>query len=356
MHQRINGYGRGRLERRSFSSIAKKLAQKDPVLAQAKAKPIQPVSTTPPWTCTLPELREEIEGVQKKGTQTNLERKCITEEYIDTNYPDESWTHAYTDGSATNATSNGGGGVALRLKNGEEVTLAMATGKFSSNFRAEIIALKTAAEMALQYKDQMHMKMVLLTDALSVITALKCHKNTELNELRAILAQLCQNFQKVAIQWIPSHCNIQGNENADRLAKEGGHLPQEDYLVSYEEAKTLIKGHYNAQWKEHHPKYSANDGYYQLSRRDQVILLRLRTGHNKMRHHLFTKFKIGNTGLCHCGLANMTAEHVLQDCPQHADLRRGIWPTPTSFEEKLYGGAETLKRTADFIKESGVPV
>ena len=65
------------------------------------------------------------------------------------------------------------------------------------------------------------------------------------------------------IQWIPSHCNIEGNEVADRLAKEGGNLPQEDYLVSYEEVKTIIKGNYNKKWKEDHPKYNADDGYYQ---------------------------------------------------------------------------------------------
>jgi len=40
-------------------------------------------------------------------------------------------------------------------------------------------------------------------------------------------------------------------------------LPQEDYLVSYEEAKTIIKGHYKAKWKKDHPKHNATDGYYQ---------------------------------------------------------------------------------------------
>jgi len=61
-----------------------------------------------------------------------------------------------------------------------------------------------------------------------------------------------------------------------------------------------------------------------------------------MRHHLYTKFKIDTTSLCHCGLANIMAEHVLQDRLLLADLRRRLGPTLTIFEEKLHGGTETL--------------
>ena len=102
--------------------------------------------------------------------------------------------------------------------------------------------------------------MVPLTDAMSANTALKSHKNTELNELRAVLVRLSHNFQRVVIQWKPSHCNLKGNEEADKLTKEGGHLPQEDNLVSYEEVKTIIKRHYNAKQKIDHPKHKADDG------------------------------------------------------------------------------------------------
>ena len=50
----------------------------------------------------------------------------------------------------------------------------------------------------------------------------------------------------------------------------------------------------------------------------------------------------------------MTAEHILQECPQYADLRNKTWPTPIRVEEKLYGTVETLKQTAAYIIESGV--
>ena len=87
----------------------------------------------------------------------------------------------------------------IKLKNGEDVTLAIATGKLSTNFKAEMEALKKAAETILQHKEQVHRNIVLLTDALSVITALKLHRNTELNELREVLVQVHNNFQRVVI-------------------------------------------------------------------------------------------------------------------------------------------------------------
>ena len=75
-----------------------------------------------------------------------------------------------------------------------------------------------------------------------------------------------------------------------------------------------------------------------------------------MRHQLHTKFKIGTTALCHCELANMIAEHILQDCLQHAELRKEIWPMSVDLREKLYGGKEFLKKTANFVKKSGISV
>jgi hypothetical protein len=92
--------------------------------------------------------------------------------------------------------------------------------------------------------------------------------------------------------------------------------------ISYEDAKTETKGHYYEQWRRLLPKFNAEDGYFQLSRSEQVIILRLRTGHNRIKYHVHTKFKIDTASLCHCGLADMTAEHVLQECPQLTDLRK----------------------------------
>ena len=65
-------------------------------------------------------------------------------EYINIKYPEYQWTHAYTDASAAEATRDEGGGVHVRYNDGiAQITIA--TGKYSTNFKAEAEALKKAA-------------------------------------------------------------------------------------------------------------------------------------------------------------------------------------------------------------------
>jgi hypothetical protein len=72
----------------------------------------------------------------------------------------------------------------------------------------------------------------------------------------------------------------------------------------------------------------------------------VRTGHNKMRYDLHTKFKIGttslcNSGSCNCGLADITAEHVLQEFYQLTDLPKDTKQTQVELAEKLSGVLKT---------------
>ena len=58
-------------------------------------------------------------------------------------------------------------------------------------------------------------KIVILTDALSVLQSLET-EDKNMNELLTALAALCEG-RTVVLQWIPLHCGISGNEEADRL-------------------------------------------------------------------------------------------------------------------------------------------
>ena len=49
----------------------------------------------------------EVPGVADRGCQPEPERKSLTLEYVDIKYPEDQWTHAYTDGSAAEATRDG---------------------------------------------------------------------------------------------------------------------------------------------------------------------------------------------------------------------------------------------------------
>ena len=161
---------------------------------------------------------------------------------------------------------------------------------------------------------------------------------------------------KIILQWIPSHCNQEGNDIADCLAKEGSLLPQEDKTSSLSEMKTIIKSKLQLIWKEKHPKFNPSDPYYELSRQEQVIIFRLRTNHNRLKYHLYHKFRIGESDQCPCGTASQTSLHILQSCPLLETQRNRFWPNPVSETRKLYGSLEDLQRTATFISDAGIVI
>ena len=93
----------------------------------------------------------------------------------------------------------------------------------------------------------------------------------------------------------PSLCNVLGNETADTLATESTTTVQED------RSTTLIKktgpSSRLRQWLQQHPSYNRSDLYHLLSRSEHVAIFRLRAGHNRLTHPLFTKFGIGHSVL-----------------------------------------------------------
>ena len=88
---------------------------------------------------------------------------------------------------------------------------------------------------------------------------------------------------------------------------------------------------------------------------EQVILFRLRTGHNRLNAHMYNKFKVGESDMCPCNADIMAAEHLLHHCRLHDALRRDMWPEPT-LRDKLYGNLEELRRTAAFVRATGISV
>ena len=314
-----------------------------------------PCLAVPAWSGrTFPVIRCTIPGVGQKDSQSGPERKSHTQEYLETNYPKESWTHGYTDGSAENAVRNGGAGVYIKYAGGKEDKISLATGLYSTNYKAEAEALKTAAAH-IEASTHTSLKVVLLTDALSVLQALQSNRDTEINDLSTALASLCRRHE-VTLQWIPSHCNLPGNEAADSLAKEGTTKEQVDRSTSYPEVKTILKAKQHSKWRHKHPRYNKADPYYQLTRREQVTVFRLRTGHNRLNYHLYSKLRIGHTEQCPCGTGSQTTEHLLQFCPTYEPLRKGIWPDHTPLARKLYGSLRDLRCTATFIGETGISI
>ena len=82
---------------------------------------------------------------------------------------------------------------------------------------------------------------------------------------------------------------------------EGGQLDQEDIYTSYTDEKTIVKTlSKKKKWKQQHPNCNQSDSLYELNRTEQVILFRLRTGHNRPNAHMYNKLKVGESEMCPC--------------------------------------------------------
>ena len=78
---------------------------------------------------------------------------------------------------------------------------------------------------------------VFLTVALLVLEALQTNKSPL---LATQMQELC-NTCRVVLQWIPAHCGIPGNEQADQLAKCGAQEEQPSTSIHYQKKTTIIK-------------------------------------------------------------------------------------------------------------------
>ena len=232
----------------------------------------------------------------------------------------------------------------IYLPNGETLEAASATGKYCTNYDAEVKALEQGAQAVIDLADANSENVVFLTDSRSVLDSLAGHGE---HNLRRKLYNILEH-RRVVLQWIPAHCGVNGNEHADRLAKQGANMEQEELLITLKQKKTIMKNMFRAK--------RIPDDYHTLDRAGQVTLLRLRTGQNRLNSHMHRKMNLVPSPLCTCGTEDQTTEHILQRCPAYQHLRQQTWLDGTSLHQKLYGKKDVLERTVGFIQQAGLSV
>ena len=176
---------------------------------------------------------------------------------------------------------------------------------------------------------------------------MKLSKRTGLPLLATQMQEL-GNTCRVVRQWIPAHCGIPTNGQADQIAKCGAQEEQPSTSIHYQEKTTIIKTALLPRQEK--------DTYHILDRPGHVVLTRLRSGHNRPNAHMYRKLKFVPSPTCPCGEEDQTTEHVLQRCNSHQQERIAQWPLATPLHQKLYGGLKDLKKTTNFITAAGLVV
>ena len=355
MHERMNQPTRGRLKRSNFLQHSRILERKNSELLDHMPKPIPSVKTIPSWKRgQLPKMCTKVPGVADRDCQPEPERKSLTLEYVDIKYPEDQWTHAYTDGSAAEATRDGGGGVYIRYNGGTE-QITIATGKYSTNFKAEAEALKKAAIEIRNNLPRTKSNVVISTDALSVLSKLQNPHQKDLSEVETALVDLAAQTNLI-LQWIPAHCGIQEMSKQTGLPGREASWNKRTDIPPILMKRPSSNSSPRKKWKQQHQNYNQSFSLHKLNRTEQVILFRLRTGHNRLNAHMYNKFKVGESEMCPCNADIMTAEHLLQHCRLYDAMGRDTWPDPTLLRDKLYGNLGELRRTAAFVRATGISI
>ena len=307
--------------------------------------PFFPPHMSEPWVTDITDIKVHttVPSLSDGDTHDDTVKQSLTLAMIAESFPQEAWIHVFTDGSATNAVTNGGAGILVHFPGGQKISASVTVGRHCSNYRAETEALIQAASIV-QDSDQDCKQVVFLSDALSALQAYQNHKLP--NPTKAL--QQVAATRRAVLQWIPAHCGISGNEQAGTLAKEGARGEQHANNVSFSEKKTLIR--------ELTIPRSQRDDYHVLSRKQQVILVRLRTGHNRLKSQMYRKTEADTLTNQPCTQEEQNTEHALQRCPLHKATREDLWPVSISLTTKLYGYKQELEKTTSLISRAALIV
>lgn len=255
--------------------------------------------------------------------QKMLVQNLIREDYS-THY------QLFTDGSKTKQ------GVGYGFYDVEQKTSY--SYKLNSTFsimNAEIVAIIEAIEYAITIN---RTKIVILTDSQS--SCIKLLNNSTDNYLIQKLFTLIyyNNFEEIAIQWIPGHINLNGNDRADTAAKLGiTKHNQENYALTLGDCLLNFKLELINEWNQEYTELSTEKGILHfkimeeielkpwfhnmhLSTTETLIINRIRTYHTATKDRL-AKWNLIRSDMCTTCNTQENLHHILFECIRLSGIR-----------------------------------
>ena len=311
-------------------------------------------SETPPWTYQDVQVDWRLSEYVKGDTSPDVflsEFRRIKSDYIGHKF-------IYTDGSKFDERV---GAAAVRLQ--DDIAGCCRLPDHSSIFTAELRAI----DCALHQIQSLHSNnFIIVSDSRSALQALQGDdlQNPMIMSLKEKLHLIRTETDKVIkFMWVPSHTGIKGNEVADTKAKEAAtklHVAP-NQTVPYSDFKCLINPFIKKKWQSSWDDQSENKLHaiqpslglwphsVRKSRREELILSRLRIGHSHLTHsYLLKREDQPECVPCQCPL---TIKHILIDCLDFADIRQQFYDVP---DMKTLFETVSPDNIVAFIKEIGL--
>ena len=286
----------------------------------------------PPWK--IPEISVNWDLLnQTDKLYSPLETKMITREYID-NY--SGYLHIFTDGSKQ---SNNSTASAVYIPY-FDVKISRKIPNLCSVYTAELIALLLALNWIRDVKPS---NSVIFTDSLSALAALQnpvehINNSAIIKEIVVILYELINNQIRVIFNWIPSHIDIKENDKVDLLAKNAckNEVIQIQVPLNRSEINKEIQLKYQTMWETQYNTINKGQFFKSIepnvkniqiinmqNKHMEIIIYRLKTGHNRLNMHLH-KLGLHNSGLCDFCEEPETVKHYLLDCLKYQHLQENL--------------------------------
>ena len=209
----------------------------------------------------------------ENGEQPAPVLRTNTLDLIDEKYNNAEWTHVYIDGSATEAVKDAGSGIFIKFPSGNVKRISIPAGHTCSNYKAELLAIQTALD-SLEDLELNKRNIALFTDSLSALQGLDSDRDDlTLLKIKQSLSKLGEE-KNIVLQWMPAHCGIPGNEEADKLAKRGRETNDDQpSSLTFAEVKTIVKTKWDNDWKKNHSDYSMEkEAMHNMEREQQKTI------------------------------------------------------------------------------------
>ncbi|KAK9505958.1 hypothetical protein O3M35_009913 [Rhynocoris fuscipes] len=267
----------------------------------------------------------------------------------------ESYKFVYTDGSKTEL----GTGYAIYSDGYEEKHKLL---QRTSIFTAELLAISRAVEVSLEWEEK---NIVLGSDSLSALRVVE-NKFTENPIAKIITENINERLDKnIMIMWIPGHTGIKGNEAVDRLAREAAHcedLPidvistKEDIIA---EVRSSACKAWQREWtalqdnkmREIRPTVAPWRSSVHGSRREEVVLTRLRIGHTRLTHGYLMARALQPLSLT-CSVS-LTIKHIFTSCSQYQPSLR-LCSLPSDLSLLLSDSSPRIPNLISFLQSQNL--